>query len=148
MTEATPHNHAFDMAIALTAAGANLFKGNVDDSFQNMVGPFGGVTAAILLNGALQHPERIGEPISLTVNFAGPVQLGDFELEAIPLRTNRSTQHWLLLQRQNGEVVTSGTAFIATRRETWSEQQHYMPSAPPADSLPKPIRGERNWFRN
>ena len=49
---------------ALTAAGANLFKGNVDDSFQNMVGPFGGVTAAILLNGALQHPERIGEPIS------------------------------------------------------------------------------------
>ena len=100
MTEATPHNHAFDRAIALTAAGPNLFKGNVDDSFQNMVGPFGGVTAAILLNGALQHPERIGEPISLTINFAGPVQLGDFELEAIPLRTNRSTQHWLLLQKQ------------------------------------------------
>ena len=148
MTEATPHNHALDRAIALTAAGPNLFKGNVDDSFQNMVGPFGGVTAAILLNGALQHPERIGEPISLTINFAGPVQLGDFELEAIPLRTNRSTQHWLLLQKQNGEVVTSGTACFATRRETWSEQQHDMPAAPAADSLPRVERGERNWFRN
>lgn len=148
MTTPAPTRHAFDRAINLTAAGTNLFRGEVDDSFQNMVGPFGGVTAATLLNGALQHPERIGEPVSLTVNFAGPVQLGAFELEAIPLRTNRSTQHWLLLQKQGGEVVTSGTAFFATRRETWSEQQHEMPPAPAADSLPQLVRSERNWFRN
>ena len=148
MTTPAPTSHAFDRAINLTAAGTNLFRGEVDDSFQNMVGPFGGVTAATLLNGALQHPERIGEPVSLTVNFAGPGQLGAFELEAIPLRTNRSTQHWLLLQKQGGEVVTSGTAFFATRRETWSEQQHEMPAAPAADSLPQLVRSERNWFRN
>ena len=105
MTTPAPTSHAFDRAINLTAAGTNLFRGEVDDSFQNMVGPFGGVTAATLLNGALQHPERIGEPVSLTVNFAGPVQLGAFELEAIPLRTNRSTQHWLLLQKQGSILI-------------------------------------------
>ncbi|UJJ30024.1 acyl-CoA thioesterase [Halopseudomonas maritima] len=148
MTASETHSHAFDQAISLTAKGDNLFAGEVGDRYQNMVGPFGGLTAATLLNAALQHPERIGEPVSLTINFAGPVQPGAFDIEAVALRTNRSTQHWLLLQRQDGEVVTSGTAFFATRRETWSEQQQPMPHAPAANSLPQLVRGERNWFAN
>ena len=148
MSTTTPANHAFDRAIALQPLSNNLFSGKTSDDYQNMVGPFGGLTAAILLNAVLQHPERIGEPISLTINFAGPVQPGAFEIEATPIRTNRSTQHWLLLQRQGGEVVTSGTAFFATRRETWSEQQQPMPEAVSADSLPLVIRKERRWFEN
>ncbi|SDS72843.1 Acyl-CoA thioesterase [Halopseudomonas sabulinigri] len=148
MTTTLPASHAFDRAIALQPLATNLFSGATSDDYQNMVGPFGGVTAATLLNAVLQHPERIGEPVSLTINFAGPVQPGAFEIEATPLRTNRSTQHWLLLQRQGGEVVTSGTAFFATRRETWSEQQESMPAAPAADSLPQQIRQERSWFQH
>lgn len=148
MTTLSPASHVFDRAIALQSVSNNLFSGTTSDNYQNMVGPFGGVTAATLLNAVLQHPERIGEPISLTINFAGPVQPGAFEIEATPLRTNRSTQHWLLLQRQGGEVVTSGTAFFATRRETWSEQQQPMPAAVPANSLPLVERKERSWFEN
>ena len=140
--------HAFDQAIALQARSENLFVGATSDAYQNMVGPFGGVTAATLLNAVLQHPKRIGEPVSLTINFAGPVQPGAFEIEATPIRTNRSTQHWLLLQRQAGEVVTSGTAFFASRRDTWSEQQQVMPSVVPADGLPPLSRTERSWFGN
>src|SRR5690606_20496617 len=115
--------------------------------FKNMVGPFGGLTAAILLNAVLQHPERLGDPVSLTVNFAGPVGDGDFEVEATPLRTNRSTQHWLLLQKQNGEVVTSATAFFANRRETLSDQQLAAPQAPAPRSLQRVDRSTRNWFK-
>ena len=99
MSTSTPTSHAFDQAIALQPQDTNLFAGATSDAYQNMVGPFGGVTAATLLNAVLQHPERIGEPISLTINFAGPVQPGAFAIEATPIRTNRSTQHWLLLQR-------------------------------------------------
>ncbi|MAB23923.1 MAG: acyl-CoA thioesterase [Pseudomonadales bacterium] len=148
MSTSTPTSHAFDQAIALQPQDTNLFAGATSDAYQNMVGPFGGVTAATLLNAVLQHPERIGEPISLTINFAGPVQPGAFAIEATPIRTNRSTQHWLLLQRQAGKVVTSGTAFFATRRETWSEQQLPMPAAVAADSLPLVSRTERSWFEN
>lgn len=140
-------NHAFDQAITLTPVSDNLYQGKTSDAFQNMVGPFGGVTAAILLNAVLQHPQRLGDPVSLTVNFAGPVAEGEFEVEATPLRTNRSTQHWLVLQKQNGEIVTSGTAFFANRRETLSEQQLSAPPAPAADTLQRVDISIRNWFK-
>lgn len=140
--------HAFDRAITLQPLPGNRFSGQIDDSYQNMVGPFGGMTAATLLNAALQHPERIGEPVSLTVNFAGPAAPGEFEIEALPLRTNRSTQHWMLLQRQQGEVVTSATAFFATRRETWSEQVLPCPAAPPAEEFAAMSRTGRGWFKH
>ena len=47
-----------------------------------MVGPFGGTTAAAALAAVLAHPARQGEPIALTVNFAGPVAQGAFDVEA------------------------------------------------------------------
>ncbi|PKM29458.1 MAG: acyl-CoA thioesterase [Gammaproteobacteria bacterium HGW-Gammaproteobacteria-11] len=137
----------FDQAVALSAVSPNLYTGATSDAFANMVGPFGGLTAATLLNAVLQHPDRLGDPVSLTVNFAGPVGDGPFEVEATPLRTNRSTQHWLLLQKQNGEIVTSATAFFATRRETLSEQQLAAPSAPAAETLPAVAVSIRNWFK-
>ena len=139
--------HQFDQAIALTPVSPNLYQGATIEAYENMVGPYGGTTAATLLNAVLQHPERLGDPVSLTINFAGPVGAGAFEIEATPLRTNRSTQHWLLLQKQNGEVVTSGTAFFANRRETLSEQQLSAPPAPAADTLQRVDISIRNWFR-
>ena len=32
-----------------------------------MVGPYGGITAAITLQAVMQHPNRLGEPTALTV---------------------------------------------------------------------------------
>ena len=141
------NNHAFDQAIALTPRSDNLYQGKTSEAFQNMVGPFGGTTAATLLQAVLQHPQRLGDPVSLTVNFAGPVGDGEFEVEATPLRTNRSTQHWLLLQKQNGEVVTSATAFFAIRRDTLTEQQLSAPPAPAPASLQRMDISIRNWFK-
>lgn len=144
----TPTTHALDQAISLQITAPNRFSGHCDETYLNMVGPFGGMTAATLLNAVLMHPERLGDPVSLTVNFAGPVGLGDFEIEATPLRTNRSTQHWLLLLRQNDEVMTSATAFFANRRETWSEQAAECPAAPAVSELPRKERHERAWFKH
>ena len=141
-------SHLFDQAIALTPASRNLYQGATSEAFENMVGPFGGVTAAILLNAVLQHPDRLGDPVSLTVNFAGPVGDGEFEIKATPLRTNRSTQHWLLLQKQNGEVVTSATAFFAVRRETHSEQPSAAPQAPAPETIPRLDISISNWFKH
>ena len=139
-------SHVFDQAIALTPVSPNLYKGATSEAYANMVGPFGGITAAVLLNAVMQHPERLGDPVSLTVNFAGPVSNGEFTVEATPLRTNRSTQHWLVLQKQNGEVVTSATAFFANRRETLSEQQVSAPQIPAAETLQRLDVSIRNWF--
>jgi acyl-CoA thioesterase len=93
-----------------------------------MVGPFGGITAAQLLQSVLQHPARLGDPVSLTVNYCAAVAEGAFELAAQPVRTNRSTQHWWLQLLQQGEVVMTATAVTANRRETFSTQELAMPS--------------------
>ncbi len=45
-----------------------------------MVGPYGGITAATVLNAVLQHPALLGEPVSLTVNFCAAVADGAFEV--------------------------------------------------------------------
>jgi acyl-CoA thioesterase len=139
--------HPFDAALGLQAAGEHRFTGTTSPAYANMVGPYGGMTAAQMLHAALQHPARLGDPVSLTVNYAAPVADGAFEVEARPLRTNRSTQHWLLLMTQAGEVVASGTALLAVRRPTWSAPEAVLPEAMPAfDSLQKrPTQGYPAW---
>ncbi len=127
--------HPFDAAIHLAPTGPDRFTGATHPAYANMVGPYGGITSATLLNAALQHPERLGAPIALTVNFAGPVADGPFEIRARPSRTNRSTQHWSLELSQQGVVATTATAVFAERRPTWS-----APEAMPPGDLPPPAQ--------
>lgn len=142
--------HAFDEAIALTALEGDRFAGRTTPAFANMVGPFGGSTAAVLLQAVLQHPDRQGDPLSLTVNFAGPIAYGDFEIMARPARTNRSNQHWTLEIVQNGEVTTTATALCGARRESFDSTELGFPSVPaPAEieeqHLPEFIAWARNY---
>lgn len=129
--------HALDRATRLTRHPDGSLAGATDAAYANMVGPFGGLTAAVMLNAALTHPQRLGDPIALTVNFAGPVADGPFRIEAVASRTNRSTQHWTITQTQDGAVATTATAVFAARRETWSATDTTMPEAPAADTLPR-----------
>jgi acyl-CoA thioesterase len=119
------------------------YEGEAHLGYWNMVGPFGGVTAAALLQGLLQHPDRLGDPVSLTVNYAGALAAGPFTVQATPVRTNRSTQHWSLTIAQPDPhggavpiVTTTGTAVTAGRRETWGVSDVHMPAVPPAAAVP------------
>ncbi|WP_152227492.1 acyl-CoA thioesterase II [Pseudomonas sp. SCB32] len=134
--------HPFDRAVALRPVEGQpgLYEGHTSQDYWNMVGPFGGITAAILLQGALRHPQLLGSPLSLTVNYASAVVAGAFQVQATPVRTNRSTQHWLLQLLQadeNGEqqITTTATLVTALRRETWSQSDLPMPQAPAAGEL-------------
>lgn len=138
--------HPFDHAIQLTGA-ANSYHGHTSAAYSNMVGPFGGITAATLLNALLDHPQRQGDPVTLTVNFAAPLKEGAFAIETTLIRTNRSTQHWFFTLSQDDEVVTTGTAVLATRRQTWSAIERPFPTLP--DNM-KPIQNEMlpQWTKN
>lgn len=130
------HPHPFDRAMALQSAGEHRFQGRPDAAYANMVGPFGGITAATLLQAVLQHPQRQGDPVALTVNYAGAIADKPFEIEARPLRTNRSTQHWQMLLLQGGEVASSASAVLASRRTTWAATDLQPPQVPPASQVP------------
>ena len=131
-------NHPLDRAVALVATDVpGQYQGQASQDYWNMVGPYGGVTAAALVQAMQQHPQCLGEPVSLTVNYAAAVGAGAFVIDANPVRTNRSTQHWMLTVKQADEqgqlqVVTTATAVTALRRQTWSTSDAPMPRVPPS----------------
>ncbi len=133
-----PSPHPFDQAIALAPQTNGHFAGHTSPAYANMVGPFGGITAAQTLNAVLQHPQLLGEPVSLTVNFAAALADGPFEVQARPARTNRSTQHWVVEVVQAGQTVVTATVFTATRRDTWGLDDEPMPEVPPPDQVAPP----------
>ena len=140
--------HAFDAAVALQPQADGTFLGHTSPAYGNMVGPFGGVTAAQALSAVVQHPQRLGEPISLTVNFAAALADGPFTVVARPARTNRSTQHWVIEIQQQGQTVLTGTAFFGVRRDTWSADEHAMPEVPlPCDVPQAPGMARVEWVR-
>lgn len=133
--------HPLDEALALTSSSPGQYTGQTHPGYWNMVGPFGGVTAATLLQAVMQHPQRLGDPLSLTVNYAGALVAGPFTVQATPVRTNRSTQHWTLsilqADAEGAQVVTTtATAVTAVRRDTWSAGDVPMPGVPQPADLP------------
>ncbi|MFP5405828.1 MAG: acyl-CoA thioesterase [Gammaproteobacteria bacterium] len=141
--------HPFDAAVRLVTQEENLFQGKTSPAYGNMVGPFGGITAATLLNAAWLYPRRLGEPVSLTVNYAGPIADGSMTILATPVRTNRSTQHWIMELSQGGEIAATATAVFAIRRETWSSTEATFPSMPEASTLGSiPLTNRVAWIRN
>ncbi len=144
-------SHAIDRGVHLTPVGDNQFLGHARPEWQNMVGPFGGITAAVVLNAVLQHPKLLGEPIALTVNFAAALGEGAFEVRALPVRTNRSTQHWSVEIFQDGSDGPSTTASVVTaaRRNTWSTDDEPMPRAPaPEGIVIPPYEAPVAWINN
>ena len=127
--------HPLDIATQLTERAPGHSQGRIPKTYANMVGPFGGTIAAVLINAVLKHPELLGEPVALTVNFAGPIADADFEIHARASRTNRSTQHWTLELVQDGEIAITATAMTAVRRPSWSSQELSMPAVPSADEI-------------
>ncbi|MFM1989068.1 MAG: hypothetical protein RJA99_2025 [Pseudomonadota bacterium] len=132
----TASPHPFDAAVALESGPDGRLHGTTHPLWANMVGPYGGIVAATLLQAAVRDPARLGEPVALTVNYAAPVADGPFVVDARAVRTNRSTQHWTMTLAQDDGVAATATAVFALRRDTWAAAERTMPDAPPADGVP------------
>lgn len=137
--------HPFDEALALSG-GPDIWQGQTSPAYANMVGPFGGVTAAVLLKPLLLHPQRLGDPIALTVNFAAALQDGPFTLTTQVMRTNRSTQHWLVTLTQADAIAATATAVFAVRREAWDSTELAFPGVP-VDVEPMTINMMPEWTK-
>lgn len=140
--------HPFDRATALDPTGKNSWTGVTSEDYWAFVGPFGGVLSALLLRSVLEHPDRLGRPLALTVNFCAPLAKGAFGVSARPVRTNRSSQHWSVTLTQGADIVLTATVVTALRPETWSHQPRKAPQAPQPDGI-EPYRmapGGSSWI--
>ena len=143
--------HAFDEALALQPRGEDEWTGRTSPAYANFIGPYGGVTAAQMVQAVMVHPRRLGEPVALTINYAAAVADGEFIARARPARTNRSTQHWIVELLQGGEAVATATLMTALRRPTWGTQEAPMPHVPRPEDVPaegpRPVAWVRNYER-
>jgi acyl-CoA thioesterase len=127
--------HPFDIALTLDVIDADVRRGATHPEWANMVGPFGGITAAAIVRAIDTHPDRIGEPLAMTVNYAAPVADGRFDLSLRVVRTNRTNQHWNVELGQDGEAKATATAVYATARESWADTEARPPAAPPPEGI-------------
>jgi len=126
--------HIFDEAIALSGEYDDQ-QGKINPAYQNMVGPFGGATAATLLQSVLRHPSVKGTPVSMTVNFLGPIKESDITVQPRMIRENRSNQHWTVEAQCGVETVATATLVFASRIESWASTEITMPDAPSYQEL-------------
>lgn len=145
--------HPLDAAVRMVPQHDGSMQTQAAPAYWNMVGPYGGITAAQMLQAVLQHPDVLGDPLSLTVNYAGPVEAGDIRIEAVPIRTNRSSQHWTVnMGQRNAEgaftVCTTATVMTGLRRETFSIDDADLPAMPDPQSCERyDTKGAMEWLQ-
>ena len=140
--------HPFDVATHVAEIGPHLFRASAPEDYWAFIGPFGGATTATLLGAMLAHPERAGDPVSLTVNLAAAPKAGSYEIAARPSRTNKSSQHWLAELRQGNDPqsLVTATAIFAQRRESFSHLSAKSPAIPAWDEVaPMPDFPTGSW---
>ena len=140
--------HLFDDATRITA-GDSSWQGSAGEDYWAFVGQFGGATAATILRALIDHPQRAGDPLALTVNYCAPVLQGTFDLDIRLVKANRSSQHWSVEMTQGGAgVVTLATAVFAERRPSWSHQPATLPQASPFEqTLPYAAKIAASWVK-
>ena len=142
--------HSFDTAIALTPVEDGLSRGHFSGLYANMVGPFGGILAAALLNGVLTHEACLGQPVAMTVNYAGAVADAEFDITVQLARATRTTQHWVLALKQQGQTALTATVMTAQRPDmAWQATEHAMPEVPAMDAVARlDTQGYPAWTRH
>ena len=126
-------NHPFDSAIELAHEAPDRWRGRTSEDYWNMVSPYGGVTAAAMMQAMLGHGQRRGTPLSFTLNFLAPIERGEFTIDTELVRANRSSQHWSIRLSQQERVLAQAIAICALRRETWGQVEAARPDVPPPE---------------
>ncbi len=131
--------HVFDEGITLSPVECG-WRGHTHPAWWNMVGPFGGMTAATVIKAIFLHPQCMGSPSALTVNYLAPVTEGAFTVALRIARTNRSSQHWVIeitQEQPDGTTasVLTGTAVTAVRRPTFNATDAHAPAVPSPSQL-------------
>src|SRR3954463_4051327 len=122
--------HPFDDVTRVTA-GDSSWQGHTSDDYWAFVGPFGGATAATILRALIEHPERAGDPLALTVNYCAPIAKGPFDLDVRLDKANRSSQHRSHeLSQGGGEGAPLARVVFAERRPSWEHRVAKFPDAP------------------
>jgi hypothetical protein len=129
--------HPLDRATRLTRQGVD-WQGETSRDYWAFIGAYGGATAGTLMRAMLEQPERMGDPVSLTVNYCAAVGEGKFRIAPRLVRALRTMQHWSLdlFQGDDPMPLVTATAVTALRKPSWRHQPARAPAAPAPAEVP------------
>lgn len=118
----------FDDAIALEGIGEGRYRGRFDRAWWVVVGPNGGVTAAMLLRAAVQEVGDDRAPRSLTVHYVRPPGEGPVEVVVEVQSHGRSVTFVTCRMFQTERLVATALVALAAERDVVEEwEQRVMP---------------------
>lgn len=108
--------NSFDDVSQVVDSGARSFLAQIPSGWGQGRATYGGMAGALALRAAEQAVKRPVRSISL--NFVGPLAVGEAEVSARILGEGRSATHVSSEITQGGEVVTAALILLADSRET------------------------------
>lgn len=125
----------FDDAIALEEIGEGRYRGRFDRAWWVVVGPNGGITAAMLLRAAMDEVGEDRTPRSLTVHYVRPPGEGTVEVVVDVQSHGRSVTFVSCRMLQSERLVATALVALATERDAVQEWEHRtMPNTPGLDA--------------
>lgn len=142
--------HSLDSLVALHPRDPDTAIAQLDRSYWNFVGQYGGVSAALAVQAIRTDPRSQGDPLSLTVNFSTPLADGAVLIHKELMGQTRSTQQWQLrlMQEVDGQPVLRTAAMLvqATRPEGFERTELVPPVMPASQDVPVMPRGGVTWL--
>ncbi|MEM6463824.1 MAG: thioesterase family protein [Pseudomonadota bacterium] len=140
-----------DGTLGLERRDNDIFVGRTDMKYWNLIGPYGGWIAALMLKAVLHDQEDSRfEPVAMTVDFMKAPKEGDLLLQRVCDRAGRTAAFWRVeLAMPDGTVCARAMVTLAPHRETLVFSKTEMPDVPdpmsvqPSETTLLPI----NWAK-
>jgi len=106
------------------------------EHFKNMIGPYGGWSAAILAKSLIEAADEEMELVSITTDFLAGAREGPITLDVVCDRGGKNTQFWNASLTAKGDKGPSNRAMgiLSRRRETLEWTEGSRPDAPPPEA--------------
>ncbi|MEX3010022.1 acyl-CoA thioesterase [Hoeflea sp. TYP-13] len=126
-----------DETLGLESRGDNVFASHTDKKYWNLIGPYGGWIAALMLKTVLHDLEdKRFEPVAFTVDYMKAPAEGELILKRACDRAGRTAAFWRVeLQMPDGTPCARAALTLAPHRETLVFSQTDMPEVPDAASV-------------
>lgn len=127
---------ALDETLRLERREADVFVGRTDQTYWNLIGPYGGWIATIMLKAVLPDAPTGFEPLIVTVDFMKAPKEGAIVIRRWCDRAGRTASFWrVTLEMPDGTLCARAQITLAPHRETHEFSGHQIPDVPDAPDV-------------
>lgn len=125
--------YKLDSTLHLDRREDDVFEGRTDQTYWNLIGPYGGWIATIMLKAVSQDSATGFEPLIVSVDFLKAPQEGTIILRRWCDRAGRTASFWrVTLEMPDGTLCARAQITLAPHRETLEFSESLMPDVPDA----------------